>query len=133
MKHSFIALCILAAAFTVTLVACSKKDWLPTDQNVTRPARSILAARQDTPYGKIIPFAKSDTPYGKPGNVIHLSPIVEPGMEILPGAKSDTPYGKPNTPNQHPGMVKPGMEILPGAKSDTPYGNARITVIKPLK
>jgi hypothetical protein len=149
MKHSFIALCILAATFTVTLVACSKKDWLPNDQKPTTPVRSIFYSQKDSPIGKInsssqipvitesgiiiLPSAKNDTPYGKPGNATHLPPMVEPGMEILPGAKSDTPYGKPNSPNQHPGTVKPGMEILPGAKSDTPYGNARIIVIKPLK
>jgi hypothetical protein len=123
MKHSFIALCILAATFTVTLVACSKKDMLANDQKITKPGRTILAAKNDTPYGKpgirIIPVAKNDTPYGKPG------------IKIIPAAKGDTPYGRINTSVRFPLTEEPGIKILPAAKGDTPYGKIRIPVIKP--
>jgi hypothetical protein len=114
MKHSFIALSILAAAFTVTLVACSKKEWLPTDETTIAPEFTIPAASNDTPYGKsntailvtelvkqepvelvFIPMAKEDTPYGK-NNPALLPPVKPEGAEIkiILAAMSDTPYGK---------------------------------------
>lgn len=114
MKHSFIALSILAATFTVTLVACSKKEWLPTDETTVAPVVTIPAASNDTPYGKknttigvtklvkqepaeivLIPMAKGDTPYGK-NNAALLPPVKNEAadIKIIPAAKSDTPYGK---------------------------------------
>jgi hypothetical protein len=132
MKHSFFALSIFATAFTVTFVACSKKDWL--DQKTQNPAGTILTAPTDasgvnnnTSGIKILPTAKGDTPYGKVNNPI----LAEPGIKIIPTAKGDTPYGKINIPL--PAFDEPGIRIIPTAKDDTPYSRTRTTVIKPLE
>jgi hypothetical protein len=111
MKHSFIALSIFAATLTATLVACSKKDWLPTDET---------SARQYTPYGKN-------------NNSIHLPVIEKPRIKIIPAAKMDTPYGKINTSVHFPLTEEPGIRMIPAAKMDTPYGKVSTTVIKPLE
>jgi hypothetical protein len=93
MKHSFIALSIFTVTFTVILVACSKKDWLPNNQKATRPVRNILAAKSDTPYGEV------------------NSVTGDPGFLILPAAAADTPYGVINGPIYFPASIP-----------DTPYG-----------
>jgi predicted small lipoprotein YifL len=114
MKQSFIALSTLAATFALTLVACSKKGWLPTDETTVAPVRIIPAAKNDTPYGKnnvayqvvphpkdqsavivLIPESKNDTPYGRNNSALYNSSDDAPtGINIIPAAKSDTPYGK---------------------------------------
>lgn len=114
MKQSLIALSTVFALFTVTLVACSKKGFFPTDETMVAPVRIIPAAKNDTPYGKnnaayqvvttvkdqsggivLIPESKNDTPYGKNSSSLYNSSDDAPtGIIMIPIAKADTPYGK---------------------------------------
>jgi hypothetical protein len=113
MKQSFIALSTLFVFFTVTLVACSKKGFLPTDETTVAPVRIIPAAKNDTPYGK------NNVAY----QVVTLVKDQSGGIVLIPESKNDTPYGRNNSALYNSSDNGPkGINIIPAAKSDTPYG-----------
>jgi predicted small lipoprotein YifL len=113
MKQSFLAISTLIVTFALTLVACSKKGWLPTDETTVAPVR-------------IIPAAKNDTPYGKNNVAYQVVPPVKDqsgGIVLIPESNNDTPYGRNNSTLYNSSDDAPtGINIIPASKSDTPYG-----------
>jgi hypothetical protein len=87
MKRSFFAFSFFAAALTVFILSCSKKDY--TDNNLSGV---FPPPKSDTPYG-VTNGLVSDTPYGykSPAGFLQTDTDV---IEIIPAATADTPYGR---------------------------------------